>query len=89
MIGYMDGDSEAEPEPDAVAEAVLHALFDENPKARYMVVPAQDQADWTVRKAMTEMVELNQDHSFSYDRDALIEMLDEVLAAVNERHSPL
>ena len=49
-----------------------------------MVVPAQDQADWTVRKAMTEMVELNQDHPFSYDRDALIKMLDEVLAAVNE-----
>lgn len=86
MIGYMDGDPEAEPEPDAVAEAVLHALFDDNPKARYMVVPAQDQADWTVRKALTEMVELNQDHPYSYDRDALIRMLDEVLAEVNERH---
>jgi NAD(P)-dependent dehydrogenase (short-subunit alcohol dehydrogenase family) len=83
MLGYMDGGLEAEPEPDAVAEAVLHALFDDNPKARYMVVPAQDQADWTVRKAMTEMVELNHDHPFSYDRDALIEMLDEVLEAVN------
>jgi NAD(P)-dependent dehydrogenase (short-subunit alcohol dehydrogenase family) len=84
MIGYMDGEANVEPEPDAVAEAVLHALFDENPKARYMVVPEQEQADWTVRKAMTEMVELNQDHPFSYDRAALIEMLDEVLAAVNE-----
>ena len=84
MIGYMDGGANVEPEPDAVAEAVLHALFDENPKARYMVVPEQEQADWTVRKAMTEMVELNQDHPFSYDRAALIEMLDEVLAAVNE-----
>ena len=50
-----------------------------------MVVPAQDQADWTVRKAMTEMAELNQDQPFSYDRDALIKMLDEVLAAVNEK----
>jgi hypothetical protein len=84
MIGYMDGGANVEPEPDAVAEAVLHALFDENPKARYMVVPEQEQADWTVRKAMTVMVELNQDHPFSYDRAALIEMLDEVLAAVNE-----
>ena len=29
-----------------------------------------------------ELVELNQDHAFSYDRDALIEMLDEALAAI-------
>lgn len=84
MVGYMDGGANDEPEPDAVAEAVLHALFDKNPKARYMVVPERRQADVTVRKAITEMVELNQDHPFSYDRTALIEMLDEVLAEVDE-----
>ena len=33
------GEADDEKEPDEVAEAVYHALFDENPKMRYMVVP--------------------------------------------------
>ena len=68
-------------EPDAVAEAVFHALFDENPKMRYMVVPNQTEAEWTIRKAIQELVELNEGQAFSYDRDALIGMLDEALSA--------
>ena len=68
-------------EPDDVAEAVYHALFDENPKMRYMVVPNQTEAEWTIRKAIQELAELNQGQPFSYDRDALIGMLDEALAA--------
>jgi NAD(P)-dependent dehydrogenase (short-subunit alcohol dehydrogenase family) len=68
-------------EPDEVAEAVYHALFSPSPKMRYMVVPNQKEAEWTIRKAIQELVELNQDHAFSYDRDALIQMLDEASAA--------
>lgn len=68
------------PEPDAVAEAVQHALFDANPKRRYMVVPAQNEAERTIRKAVEELVQLNQGHAHSYDRDALVEMLDAELA---------
>jgi NAD(P)-dependent dehydrogenase (short-subunit alcohol dehydrogenase family) len=68
------------PEPDAVAEAVLHAFSDENPRRRYMVVPAQIEAEWTIKKAMQELVQLNQGHAYSYDRAALIEMLDAELA---------
>ena len=67
-------------EPDAVADAVLHALFDENPKPHYMVVPNQRQAEVTIRKAIQELVELNRDQPYSYDRDALVGMLDEALA---------
>ena len=76
------GDRSQYKEPDEVAEAVYHALFDPTPKMRYMVVPNQNEAEWTIRKAIQELVELNQDHAFSYDRDALIEMLDEALAAI-------
>ncbi len=76
------GDRSQHKEPDEVAEAVYHALFDPTPKMRYMVVPNQNEAEWTIRKAIQELVELNQDHAFSYDRDALIEMLDEALAAI-------
>ena len=68
-------------EPDEVSAAVLHALFDENPKIRYMVVPNQGEAEITIKKAIEELVQLNERHSYSYDREALIAMLDEALAA--------
>ena len=43
---------------------------------------AQDcQAEVTVRKAMEEMVQLNQGQPYTYDREALIGMLDELLEA--------
>jgi NAD(P)-dependent dehydrogenase (short-subunit alcohol dehydrogenase family) len=78
------GDRSQHKEPDEVAEAVYHALFDPTPKMRYMVVPNQKEAEWTIRKAIQELVQLNQDHAFSYDRDALIKMLDEALAATEK-----
>jgi hypothetical protein len=51
---------------------------------RYMVVPNQRQAEITIRKQIEELVELNQDHVYSYDRDELVAMLDEALAALTE-----
>ena len=59
---------------------MYHALFDGQPKMRYMVVPNQKEAEWTIKKAIQELVQLNEGHAFSYDRAALIEMLDEALA---------
>ena len=34
--------------PDEVAEAVTQALFEPSPKRRYMVVPNQTEAEWTI-----------------------------------------
>lgn len=68
------------PEPYAVAEAALDFLTAAAPKRRYMVVPTQRQAEVTIRKAIQELVELNQDHEFSYSRDQLVEMVDQALA---------
>ncbi len=34
-------------DPDEVAAATLHALFAEQPKLRYMVVPNKEEARWT------------------------------------------
>ena len=48
-------------------------------KRRYMVVPNQREAEITIRQAMREMVQLNQDHEFSYSRDDLVRLLDEAL----------
>ncbi len=67
-------------EPDEVSAAVLDALFEANPKRRYMVVPVERQAEITIRKVIEELVQLNERHKYSYDRDELIGMLDEALA---------
>jgi NAD(P)-dependent dehydrogenase (short-subunit alcohol dehydrogenase family) len=67
-------------EPDEVADAVLHALFDENPKIRYMVVPNEGQAEFTIRQAIREVVQLNERHEYTFDRETLISMLDQALA---------
>ena len=68
-------------DPDDVSKAVMHAMFDGSPKSRYMVVPNQDQAHMTINSAMERLVEQNTDQPYSYDRAALIEMLDKALEA--------
>jgi NAD(P)-dependent dehydrogenase (short-subunit alcohol dehydrogenase family) len=68
-------------EPDEVADAVLHVMSSEAPKKRYMVTPNEEQAQITIRAAMRRLLELNQDQPYSYDRDELIALIDELLAA--------
>jgi len=67
-------------EPDEVSDAFMHALFSEEPKRRYMVVPNEQEAGITIRKAIEELVQLNEWQAYSYDRDALVKMLDEALS---------
>ena len=74
-------------DPQEVAEAVYHALFDEHPKMRYMVVPNLRQAEITIGKAMEEMVQLNQDQTYTFDRETLIKMLDEALDSIKPAKS--
>jgi NAD(P)-dependent dehydrogenase (short-subunit alcohol dehydrogenase family) len=71
-----------QPEPDAVAAAVEHALFAESPKRRYMVTPNQEQALSALQSAIRRAAELNQDQPFSYSRDELVKLLDEALNAL-------
>jgi short-subunit dehydrogenase len=72
-------------EPDEVAAAVVHALFDPNPKRRYMVVPNEREAEATIKKQIAQLVQLNEGHLYTYDREALIKMLDEALAPSRPR----
>jgi NAD(P)-dependent dehydrogenase (short-subunit alcohol dehydrogenase family) len=67
-------------DPTEVAEVVMKSLFDDHPKPRYLVVPTQEQAYWTINRAIERMVEQNSGQKFSYDRAELIEMLDAALA---------
>ena len=72
-------------DPSEVAEVVMKSLFDDHPRPRYMIVPTQEQAYWTINRAIERMVEQNSDQKFSYDRAELIEMLDAALAKQADR----
>ena len=67
-------------EPDEVSEAFVHALFDDKPLRRYMVVPSAAQQDLTIRAKMNELVQLNQWGPYSYSRDELVAIMDEVMS---------
>ena len=79
-IKFLTEDLAKSGDPREVAEATMHAMFDPNPKHRYMVVPNQEQADWTIRQQIREMVQFNMGQQYSYSREQLITMLDEVMA---------
>ena len=72
-------------EPDEVAEAVEAALFEPSPKRRYMVVPDQHEAEVTIRKQIEQLVQLNEGQPYTYDREALVKMLDEALSKARPR----
>jgi NAD(P)-dependent dehydrogenase (short-subunit alcohol dehydrogenase family) len=78
------------PEADDVAEAVEQALFEPSPKRRYLVVPRHFHdrlnshvVEDTIRSQIRQLVQLNEGQPYTYDRAALIKMLDEAL--VNSR----
>jgi hypothetical protein len=61
------------------------ALFEPNPKRRYLVVPNQGEAERTIKTQIEQLVQLNEGQPYTYDREALIKMLDEVLAQARPR----
>jgi NAD(P)-dependent dehydrogenase (short-subunit alcohol dehydrogenase family) len=74
------------PEPDAVADSVVHALGSAQPKEHYLAVNHQLQAEMIVRNLLKSLAELNSNgHTYGYSRDELVAMLDETLAASEEK----
>ncbi|WP_298537056.1 SDR family oxidoreductase [uncultured Algibacter sp.] len=80
LISAYGADRSRFKDPKEVSDAVEKALFSDNPKPRYMVVPNEMEANWTITQILREMVQLNENQSYKYDREALIEILDKVLA---------
>ena len=78
MLEGFENYTEAKP-PDEVSAALVEFLTDDNPKIRYMVVPNEDQARITIQQALREMTQLNERQQYSYSRDELVAMLDEIL----------
>ena len=66
--------------PQEIAAAVIDLLESDDPKVRYMITGPRDSAVGTVRKAMLEMVQLNEDQAHTLSREELVAMLDELLA---------
>jgi hypothetical protein len=46
-----------------------------------MVTPDQNEAEYTIRKQLAQLAQLNERQPYSYDRDTLVKMLDEALKA--------
>ncbi|MEE4175833.1 MAG: SDR family NAD(P)-dependent oxidoreductase [Xanthomonadales bacterium] len=67
-------------QPDEVSAAYLHALFDEQPLRRYVVVPTAEEQGWTITAKIQQLVELNTWGPYSFSRDELVDMLDAALA---------
>ena len=72
-----DGGVSSAPPPNLVADAIQHALFDDNPKEYYLVVADPFEGMITIGKLFEEILHLNQNHEFSYTREQLIELMDE------------
>ena len=72
-------------EPDDVVAAVESALSEPKMKRRYMVVPNEQQARVTIKAQIEQLVQLNEGHRYTYDRDTLIKMLDGALATARPR----
>ena len=72
-------------EPDEVAAAVESALSEPKPKLRYMVVPDAEQAAATIKTQIEQLVQLNEGQPYTYDRAALIKMLDSALVGARPR----
>jgi NAD(P)-dependent dehydrogenase (short-subunit alcohol dehydrogenase family) len=68
------------PEPDAVTDAVRHALFDATSRRRYMVVSNEGEANYTISQELRRLAQTNESQAFRYDRAKLIEMLDAAIA---------
>jgi len=71
-------------EPDEVADAFLHFLTSDSPKRRYMVVPNEQEANFTIRAHILRLVQLNEDQPYAFTRDELMAMIDEAVADSND-----
>lgn len=66
------------PGPEAVAEAIHAALFDEDPLERYLVTPDEDEARRTLEGAAREWSRMNRSTPHRWSRARLADVLDEV-----------
>ena len=64
------------PEPVAVAEAIEHALFAEEPRSKYLVTPSRGAAGWITRSLVSDLLDYNTGAEFGFTRDEIVDLLD-------------
>jgi len=69
--------------PEDIVKKVEHALFDTKPQQRYMVVGDPGRAERTMRAMLQKMLQLNSNQTYTYDREALIKLLDDEMSKIN------
>ncbi len=74
--------------PDDVSAAVLHAMFNDRPKQRYLVVPVEEEAEITMFVGMLKLMQMNDDQAFSFSREELISIMDRAITAAEARQPP-
>jgi NAD(P)-dependent dehydrogenase (short-subunit alcohol dehydrogenase family) len=80
-LAYLAGQKD----PEEVAVATEKALFEPNPKRRYMVVPNQVEAELTIKQQIEQLAQLNEGQPYTYDREVLVKMLDAALTQARPR----
>ncbi|MEN1729650.1 MAG: SDR family NAD(P)-dependent oxidoreductase, partial [Pseudomonadota bacterium] len=66
--------------PEAVSEAFMHALFDEAPLRRYMVVPNAEEQQMTIGTKIQQLIQLNEWGPYSYSEEELVSLLQAALS---------
>ncbi len=78
--GFVAPDRSKHADPQPVADAVVHFMTASAPKVRYLVAPNAAEASFTIQRSLLKTLQLNEGHAYSLDRDALVAMLDQLLA---------
>lgn len=86
-LAVLCDDSTRYPEPDPVADVVLHVLTSDKPKARYLAPSDPRQAEFIARNLLQDLADLSSGQTYHYSRDELIGMLDEALASSEKTNS--
>jgi hypothetical protein len=68
-----NGDRSKLKQPDEVAAATELALFEPQPKRRYVVVPRQDEAEITIKAQIQQLVQLNEDQLICGSRESTLQ----------------
>ena len=83
FLKTLEGRANPRKNSDEVAEMFLKALFEDNPTRRYMIVPNEGQGTATIKQAMREMLELNQNQPYKLSREELLSIMDGLLSEMD------
>ena len=67
-------------QPVAVADAIEHALFADDPKDKYLFVPEKGTAGWITWSLVGDLLDYNSDAEHGFSREEIIDIMDREIA---------